>query len=146
MITYNQLIKKFETFADLHPQINAFYSDQTYAEVDLNRKFPEMIVISQPGSIQEGQLTTIFQITIADLLAADDSNLNEILSDTEQIAIQLISYLSNDENIVIDYSDIPIEKVSKATQAKDDIVAANIMQLTIYVPFTGIECISPITV
>jgi hypothetical protein len=54
-----------------------------------------MIIYLQPNQLSENTDTYTFQITICDRLKKDDTNEIEVLSDTNLIAKDLITYFKN---------------------------------------------------
>lgn len=97
MLTLNQIVKKLETFANAHKQLSGnFLFGQFYDYVaDKSEQYPAMIVYLQPNQLSENTDTYTFQITICDRLKKDDTNEIEVLSDTNLIAKDLITYFKN---------------------------------------------------
>lgn len=97
MLTLNQIVKKLETFANDHKQLSGnFLFGQFYDYVaDKSEQYPAMIVYLQPNQLSENTDTYTFQITICDRLKKDDTNEIEVLSDTNLIAKDLITYFKN---------------------------------------------------
>lgn len=97
MLTLNQIVKKLETFANDHKQLSGnFLFGQFYDYVaDKSEHYPAMIVYLQPNQLSENTDTYTFQITICDRLKKDDTNEIEVLSDTNLIAKDLITYFKN---------------------------------------------------
>lgn len=97
MLTLNQIVKKLETFANAHKQLSGnFLFGQFYDYVaNKSEQYPAMIVYLQPNQLSENTDTYTFQITICDRLKKDDTNEIEVLSDTNLIAKDLITYFKN---------------------------------------------------
>jgi hypothetical protein len=97
VLTLNQIVKKLETFANDHKQLSGnFLCGQFYDYVaDKAEQYPAMIVYLQPNQLSENTDTYTFQITICDRLKKDDTNEIEVLSDTNLIAKDLITYFKN---------------------------------------------------
>lgn len=97
MLTLNQIVKKLETFANDHKQLSGnFLFGQFYDYVaDKSEQYPAMIVYLQPNQLSENTDTYTFQITICDRLKKDVENEIEVLSDTNLIAKDLITYFKN---------------------------------------------------
>lgn len=97
MLTLNQIVKKLETFANDHKQLSGnFLFGQFYDYVaNKSEQYPAMIVYLQPNQLSENTDTYTFQITICDRLKKDDTNEIEVLSDTNLIAKDLITYFKN---------------------------------------------------
>lgn len=97
MLTLNQIVKKLETFANDHKQLSGnFLFGQFYDYVaNKSEQYPAMIVYLQPNQLSENTDTYTFQVTICDRLKKDDTNEIEVLSDTNLIAKDLITYFKN---------------------------------------------------
>lgn len=97
MLTLNQIVKKLETFANDHKQLSGnFLFGQFYDYVaNKSEQYPAMIIYLQPNQLSENTDTYTFQITICDRLKKDDTNEIEVLSDTNLIAKDLITYFKN---------------------------------------------------
>jgi hypothetical protein len=97
VLTLNQIVKKLETFANDHKQLSGnFLFGQFYDYVaNKSEQYPAMIVYLQPNQLSENTDTYTFQITICDRLKKDDTNEIEVLSDTNLIAKDLITYFKN---------------------------------------------------
>jgi hypothetical protein len=97
VLTLNQIVKKLETFANAHKQLSGnFLFGQFYDYVaNKSEQYPAMIVYLQPNQLSENTDTYTFQVTICDRLKKDDTNEIEVLSDTNLIAKDLITYFKN---------------------------------------------------
>ena len=97
MLTLNQIVKKLETFANDHKQLSGnFLFGQFYDYVaNKSEQYPAMIVYLQPNQLSENTDTYTFQVTICDRLKKDVENEIEVLSDTNLIAKDLITYFKN---------------------------------------------------
>jgi hypothetical protein len=97
VLTLNQIVKKLETFANDHKQLSGnFLFGQFYDYVaNKSEQYPAMIIYLQPNQLSENTDTYTFQITICDRLKKDDTNEIEVLSDTNLIAKDLITYFKN---------------------------------------------------
>lgn len=145
IITYNQIISAFKNFCDKHKQINSFYSGQTWNFQTQTNIYPSVIILPQPSNFEPGKIRLNFQIFIADILNQDNSNLDEIYSDTLQIASDLVSYFKeiNEEEtyFYIDDNYIGIEPFEESF---DDILAGWLMNVVVEIPFFGSNCNLPI--
>lgn len=97
MLTLNQIVKKLETFANDHKQLSGNFLFGEFYDYVANKseQYPAMIVYLQPNQLSENTDTYTFQITICDRLKKDDTNEIEVLSDTNLIAKDLITYFKN---------------------------------------------------
>lgn len=144
MVTYNQIINIVKDFCTGHKQINSFYSGQTANfQASPTNEYPAVIMLPQSSGVVENLINLNFNIFVTDLLIESNSNLDEIYSDTLSIASDLISYLSNYDDL-----DIFVENDAASLQpfeAKfDDYLAGWMINLTIQIRYTGNTCIIPI--
>lgn len=104
VVTYNNIIKVLEDFADNHKQINTFFSGKL-ADYQANSNiYTSMIVFPSPGNFNLTTTIVNLQVYVVDILNQDISNLDEIRSDTKQIIEDLISYINyNYEQNNIDF-------------------------------------------
>jgi hypothetical protein len=106
-MTLNQIIAKLQTFATNHYQIKSFgVGDIAELEADGKKNAVLMWCFISSGGIDldAKQTTTTIKIFILDLIHADNSNINEVLSDTQLIFADLFSWLdieSNSDDFII---------------------------------------------
>lgn len=102
METYNQLLELFEQFAINHPQINS-YDSGTELEVDLAKyeSFPKLFTLIGSAVYTNPAVVASFGFQILDKPAKKDSKIyiNQVMSDTFQIATDFIKYLKNKQLI-----------------------------------------------
>jgi len=102
--TYKSVLTDYETFADLHEQINSFgfgdVEQLTNDEVTKQEpKYPRMYVLPDSTKFHTGDINIGWKIYFVDKLNNDISNLQDVLSDQLEIAKDLFSkkYLSEYE-------------------------------------------------
>lgn len=87
--TYNQVIKLLNDIADNHYQINHFGDGDTWENMESNiaahKKFPLMWVRPISAGAEFPFATIRMGIAVMDLVNTDESNENEVLSDTLSI-------------------------------------------------------------
>lgn len=99
MITYNQIIKKFNDIADTNPFIKRFGAGQINdVEKISNGDFPVLWVVPQSADFGENELTYRFRVMVFDIDESDDAHQQEILSDTLQILIDVKKVFQHDED------------------------------------------------
>lgn len=96
--TYNQVVKLFSDIAVNHYQINSFVDGDLWETMESNqathKKFP-LLWIRPISSTIEFPFTTIrIGIAVMDLVNTDESNENEVLSDTHLILSDIKAVLS----------------------------------------------------
>ena len=101
MLTYNNIIAKLQQFANDHFQINEFGNGDLWEVVESKQitefNYPLLFAIDQPMPLAKSSFSMVFNVLVMDLVKPDESNENEVKSDTQQILLDLISYL-DDQN------------------------------------------------
>lgn len=101
MITFNQLLKKFEDLSNAHLQIKRF---GTGALEDVNAfspssgAFPVLWVVPQSARLSENIITYTMRVLVFDIDETDDSITNELLSDTLLILNDIYQQFKNGDN------------------------------------------------
>lgn len=102
MITYNNILKKFEIIAvglngqGGHSFIQRFGSGQITdidAIVSNSALFPMLWIIPQSTTVEENTLSYTFRVMVFDIDSQDDSKQQEILSDTLRTLTDVIKVL-----------------------------------------------------
>ena len=92
--TYNNVIDTLKSIGDKHLMIKKVESGDLWdMDLEKNTHYPLMFINPDNVSAGANTLTMNFRIFIADLVMADDSNEQEILSDTLQIALDIITLI-----------------------------------------------------
>lgn len=95
-MTLNQIIKRFQSIATNHKQINSFGFGELW---DINTSgsidYPLMWVIPQQSEINEGIERLNFAIILMDVEKKGGINRNEILSDTLEISKDVVAQLTH---------------------------------------------------
>ncbi|HRB54026.1 MAG TPA: hypothetical protein PLD87_10150 [Bacteroidia bacterium] len=96
--TYNQVVQLFEDIATNHYQIHSFGDGDLWETMESNqaahKKFPLLWVRPISGSIELPFETIRMGIAVMDLVNTDESNENEVLSDTLTILADIKALLS----------------------------------------------------
>ena len=144
MTTFNTVVAAFETFAENHKQLNSFYSGEEWDFQAKENLYPALVIAPDPAEIARGSVKITFRVLILDLCNRDNSNVDEIHSDTLQIFGDLFSeFRDNDDEygFFIDDESIAPEPVREAL---DDIVAGWFSTITIEYPFSASTCNIPV--
>ena len=96
IITYNQIMKEFKTFATNHKQIQNFGNGDLWEIVEHNQladfNYPLFWVADQPANLGDGTFTWNSNIMAMDLVNKDESNENDVKSDMCQVLLDCVSY------------------------------------------------------
>ena len=96
ILTYNQILKEFKTFATNHKQIENFGNGDLWEIVEHNQltdfNYPLFWVADQPANLGDGTFTWNFNVMAMDLVNKDESNENDVKSDTCQVLLDCVSY------------------------------------------------------
>ena len=144
IVTLNTVIKSFESFATNHKQLNSFYSGESWDFQAQTNLYPALIIAPSPALISRGSIQITFRVLILDLCNRDNSNVDEILSDTLQIFGDLFAHFRDNEDLygfTILGDAISPEPVEEAF---DDITAGWFAPITIEYLFNASDCVAPI--
>ena len=142
MVTYNLIVDFVKNFTDNHAQLNTFYSGKLWNFQSKVNLYPSLVMLPVSSNVAKGEAFVTFNIVIADILNKDRSNVDEIYSDTLQIAQDLFATLNNsDEDFFIADSGFTLDPFEEAF---DDVLAGWIATITIKFPFSGNICVLPI--
>ena len=118
-MTHNQFIKLFSDFAANHYQINSFSNGQKEeitANSTIGTPTVTMWAIVQSANIDGNVLKIKYSFLFGDIINKDDSNLDEVLSDTLRIAQDFVATMR-----LTDYeASFQIEKQSAFTPFQDE--------------------------
>ena len=96
ILTYNQILKDFQTFATNHKQIQNFGNGDLWEIVEHNQladfNYPLFWVADQPANLGDGTFTWNFNVMAMDLVNKDESNENDVKSDMCQVLLDCVSY------------------------------------------------------
>lgn len=147
--TYNNIIDRLEAFATGHYQIGRF-TQGNIAQIDdytTESVYPLMHVEPSDINPEPGQLTYNFSITFADLPRDKEEpaeNRREIISDTMQIALDLIAEIRNGN--VLFGSDVDVVTTPTITPFIDEFanfLTGVTLQISIIVPYNWDACDIP---
>jgi hypothetical protein len=147
MITLNQDIEILKNFALKHKGINTFYFGDEW-EVGASNPivYPLMNAILQSSVSVKGVISRKYLIVISDLVNKDESNENQVLSDTEQICYDLPMYLRSVANSGLLSTFKVVEDISLTdfTERNDDEVSGHFFEITLSSHIGNASCNLPI--
>lgn len=98
VITYNQMILKLEDLMNDNPLISTITKGDIW-EVDVKEiTYPQVHIVTEGVDFSTYELKYRFRLFIMDLVEKDESNEQEVLSDTLQILQDIIAKLLNEED------------------------------------------------
>ena len=146
MLTLNQTIEILKNFTSKHKQLNSFYfGDKWEVGASENIQYPLLWCSLQNVAMTDNVVERRFLIDISDKVNLDESNENNVLSDCEQIAFDLLNYLEQ----ISDNEDIGL-RISRNTQLtdytedRDDMVSGFFFEITLSSHIAGFSCNLPI--
>lgn len=99
MPTLNQIVESLKDIGSKHAQINTVkYGDFQNFLDDKDIKYPLMFISYPTPSISGKELTYRFSFLFADLVLKEMSNVEEVISDQMEIALDVYSLLSDNKH------------------------------------------------
>jgi len=145
MYSLNQFAKLLNTLASAHAQIKTFGEGDVW-EIGASGsiQYPLMWAVPQPSSTAQKLLNMKFSILFADVLDPDKANEQDILSDTLQMAMDILAQL-NAPNFADDFILDHNTNLTPFTEKFDDDVAGWKLDLNIKINFLSDRCAVPST-
>ena len=150
MITFNNIVERFEIFAENHFFIQTF-SFGSPDDVDLTKftNFPLMHLVYTGATYDAGTKTYNLEVYILDVPADKNQKVErqkEVVSDAEQCAEDIISDIKNGGNIflfaqdyeVINATTTPLEEETK------NVLSGVLLDLSVAIPYEWDACNAPI--
>lgn len=110
-MTFNNLKQLFNNIADAHYQIKDFgFGDLWEIEGTNSNLYPRLWVVPQDSNILGNVVQRSFKFIVMDLVDKGEEIENEVLSDTEQILVDIIKILKNESfkyNVINDPQLVP---------------------------------------
>ena len=143
MTSYISLLSKIEAFCNAHLQIKKYggeFREQMPNFATKDEKYP--VVFVTPTSDTEALNTNQFTVDIycVDLIQADRTNLNSIISDCQLILKDMYVYYTNDNDVEIDV--VGTASMTPLNNQDLDYVAGWVMSITFEVASYG-DCAIP---
>ncbi len=154
ILTYNQIIKEFNDFADAHLQIENFGNGNLWEVVEHDQmadfNYPLLWVIDQPASIGDATFTWNFQVLAISLVQKDESDENEVKSDMAQVLFDLIAYFEQKTATSnnVDWLKVNIERsgtMTSFTERFEDELTGWALSIAFKMPNKYDNCDLPIT-
>lgn len=146
MLTLNQIRRTFEVIADAHRQINGFgFDNEANFGQSNDLQFPCLYVVQEPSSIANGIISRPFTCFVLDRYYGDadaaNSNITDVLSDTQLICTDVVSLLNNTEYVFqLDKTNIQLEPIYAV---EGDLLAGYKLQVTLTEAFDFWRCSVP---
>jgi hypothetical protein len=146
MQTLNQHISLFRNFAESHKQINSFGVGELWELTEKNgdRVYSIMWMVIEPSSVTGNELIRNFTFVFADIVRPDESNENDVLSDEQQKALDLLSFLRFSDDIDDETDIIKSSTITPFTEKFEDNLAGCIVTVQIKQAFIYNYCDAPL--
>jgi len=146
MFSLNQFVSLLNSLASAHEQIKTFGEGDVW-EIGASGaiQYPLMWAVPQPSSTAQKLLNMKFSLIFADILDSDKSNEQDVLSDTMQIALDILAQLNNPDytdDFILD----PNANLTPFTEKFDDDVAGWKADINIKINFLSDRCAVPSTI
>lgn len=155
MVNYKQIIQDLSGIAYHHPQINSFgYGDITQLTMDIESKqepvYAKCYVVPGQTVLAQNRLDYNFSIIICDIINADLSNQEDVMSDTLEIVkdfwtILYQSYTATYGGFSIDYEPLWGSPVEPFLERYETLLGGWTLNITIEQPFDYNTCVLPIS-
>jgi len=145
MITLNQFTALLNTMSNAHEQLKTFGEGDVW-EIGASSpvQYPLMWVMPQPSSTAQKLLNMKFSLIFADIVFHDKSNEQDVLSDTQQIALDILAQL-NAPDYADDFILDPNAQLTPFTEKFDNDVAGWKVDINIKVNYLSDRCAVPST-
>ncbi len=153
ILTYNQILKEFKTFATNHKQIENFGNGDLWEIVEHNQladfNYPLFWVADQPANLGDGTFTWNFNVMAMDLVNKDESNENDVKSDMCQVLLDCVSYFEQKTAISnnVDWLKVNLVRsgtLTSFTERFEDELTGWGMNIGFRLPFSYNNCDLPI--
>lgn len=155
MVNYKQIIQDLSGIAYYHPQLNSFgYGDITQLTTDIETKqepvYSKMYVVPGQTILAQNNLQYNLSIIVCDLINADLSNQEDVMSDTLEIikdvwTILYQSYTQEYGDFSLDYAPLWNSNVQPFLERYESVLGGWTMNITIQQPFDYNNCVLPVS-
>lgn len=145
-MTLNQILDHLRAFQENHLQIKYFLFGDSASmdnEKDIDGAVMWVFVDTQGGRISETQFTYNMNIAFLDLLNPDLNNLEDVLSDTLQIAQDLAAWLDRYSETALEYSFSRTSSIQPIREKFESDMAGHMITVAIDMPFPYDKCQMP---
>jgi len=147
-MTLNQIIAKIRTQVESHKMVGKFSVGAEYNLAVDEVKFYPLVWLVPDGfdlATRDGQYVNYrFALLVFDRVFESESNTIEVLSDTAQIIIDIMSLIDYHYNNLEDFQLIVSSTAEPFYDAKTDIVAGYGIQFQISTPYLANSCVVPV--
>ncbi len=152
MITFNNIVSKFEEFCTDHFFIKTF-SYGSPADVDLDKfeQYPLLHLVYTGGDYNSPKAKTynleVYILTLPPSEADKNAQQKEAISDAEQVAEDILADIQNGGNIFQFgfHYDLVNASVTPLEEEKSNALAGCLLDMAIQVPYTYDSCNAPLT-
>jgi hypothetical protein len=152
MITFNNIVAKFQEFCDNHFFIKTFsYGSPSDVDLDKFEQYPLMHLVYTGGDYNTERTKTynleIYILTLPPAEADKNAHQKESISDAEQVAEDILADIENGGDIFqFGYHyDLTSASVTPLEEERSNALAGCLLDLTIAVPYSYDSCNAPLT-
>lgn len=143
MKSLNQIIAELQTFANVHYQIHTFGHGDVWEATPNSSEivYPILWLVPNGATTGVNEVTTNFTVLCMDLVRSGEENETEVLSDTLQIILDVVSYYRQQHNqtYIVEFG----SQIQPFTESHPDMLAGHSITVSIRQPFTYNECAIP---
>lgn len=145
VITYNQVIDRIETILNDNPLVQTITKGDIWEVDNKEIVYPQVHIVTEGVDFSTYELKYKFRLFIMDLVEKDESNEQEVLSDTLQMLQDIIAKLLNPTDPEAS-RDLRLDRDITAedfTERFNNEVAGWTAEIGITVDYTANECLVP---
>ena len=142
MYTFNEINKAFNNIAIAHKQINTYgIGDIWEIATSGDVRYPLMWAKPENGSLETNIYVSNWTLIFMDLVDNGERNENDVLSDMEQVALDVVALLRDPlYEFDFNYEGATIERF---TERFEDKVSGVLLRIGIRIPYTSDRCQVP---
>ena len=142
MKTFNQINKAFNDIAVAHKQIATYgMGDIWEIETSGTIRYPLMWAYPDASRYENNTFVSVWKILVMDIVHKDESNENDVMSDMELVALDIIALLKNyDYDFDLNTDNIPFERF---TERFTNYVAGVAITIELKIPAPSDRCAVP---
>lgn len=142
MQTFNQIITAFQTIATAHKQINTFGVGDIW-EIETSGTITYPLMWAQPdiSRVEENVFVSSWKLLFMDIIHKDERNENDVLSDMELVALDIIAQLQA-PSYEFDFNANGIT-LERFTERFTDYVGGVMINVELRIPYNADRCAIP---
>jgi len=154
VLTYNQIIDEFKSFASKHLQVNSFGNGDLWEVVEHNQlaDFNYNLLWVQDGAVTLNNkfLSWNFNVLCMGIVQKDEKDENDVKSDTSQVLFDMLAYFEQKTDIVssgTNWMQVNLVKtgsMTSFTERFEDEVTGWVLNVGFEIPFPYDNCDLPI--